>query len=221
MEIISHLMQKNTYNGQIFKSERERLKLTQDNICEIVEVSKKTVLNWEKGSTSPNASQLNCLWHHGFDVTLIVTGERVENNLSDEEKYLLSSFSNASETLKKAAIAVLESEPITVTDRITVEEDERFCEDANRLKITGVTQIYSNSEGREVNRVMVPPAEYDAHKADTNNVLSTYNQLSEASQKRLAEDIQNAFIREQQEAALNQILEGNQVQDPTTKKPRL
>lgn len=214
-------MQKNTYKCGTFKNERQRLGLTQDDICDLADVSKSTVGNWERGTTSPNAEQLNCFWHHGFDVMLIITGEKVENNLSDEEKYLLSAFSNASETLKKAAIAVLESEPITVTDRITVEEDERFSEDLDRFKITGVTQIYSNSEGREVNRVMVPPADYDAYKADTNNVLSTYNQLSEASQKRLAEDIQNAFIREQQEAALNQILEGNQVQDPATKKPRL
>ncbi len=207
--------------GVLIKSERKRLNLTLDQLGSIAETSKRTAINWEKDLTYPDAKQLRKMNSSGFNTNLIVTGEKVTEKLLNDESALVHAYRNASPIIKEAAINVLMTEPITVTDRITVEEDERFCEDLDRYKITGVTQVYSNSEGREVNRVMVPAADYDAHKADTNNVLSTYNQLSEASQKRLAEDIQNAFIREQQEAALNQILEGNQVEDPVAKKPRL
>jgi transcriptional regulator with XRE-family HTH domain len=58
------------------KEERERLGLTQPVFAELAEVSKRTVIDWEKGKTSPNAVQLSALAAAGADVQYILTGVR-------------------------------------------------------------------------------------------------------------------------------------------------
>ncbi|WP_228350837.1 MULTISPECIES: helix-turn-helix domain-containing protein [Limnobaculum] len=58
------------------KNERERLRLTQPEFAEASGVSKRTVIEWEKGNTSPNAVQLSSLSGVGVDVQYVLTGEK-------------------------------------------------------------------------------------------------------------------------------------------------
>ena len=59
-----------------FKSERDRLALTQPRVAELAGVGKTTVINWEKGLSSPTAVQLSALAEVGFDVLYVITGQR-------------------------------------------------------------------------------------------------------------------------------------------------
>lgn len=59
-----------------FKSERERLALTQPDVAELVGVGKTTVINWEKGQSSPTAVQLATLAAAGVDVLYVLTNQR-------------------------------------------------------------------------------------------------------------------------------------------------
>jgi len=56
------------------REEREKNKLTQQAAADIAGVSKRTVIDWEKGVSSPTAVQLSALSEQGFDVGYIVTG---------------------------------------------------------------------------------------------------------------------------------------------------
>lgn len=58
------------------KEERERLKLSQTALGELVGAAKRTVIDWEKGVSSPTAVQLSTLSEHGADAAYIITGER-------------------------------------------------------------------------------------------------------------------------------------------------
>lgn len=64
-------------NTEIFdriKSEREAMNLTQTAFGAIAGVKKRTVIDWEKGSSSPTAVQLFALYCAGADANYILTG---------------------------------------------------------------------------------------------------------------------------------------------------
>jgi transcriptional regulator with XRE-family HTH domain len=95
-----------------FKAERERLGFTQPAVAALAEVGKTTVINWEKGSSSPNASQLELLAKFGMDVLFVVTGQHAGGvapapTLSSDEKRLLDSYREAPPAVRKAALAAL------------------------------------------------------------------------------------------------------------------
>ena len=58
------------------KAERERLGLSQPQLGELVKAGKTTVINWEKGSSAPDAVQLSAIAAAGADVLYILTGTR-------------------------------------------------------------------------------------------------------------------------------------------------
>jgi len=70
--------------GERLKQERERLGLTQQGCADITKTSKRSVINWENGETSPTAVQLSSLSEYGFDVLFILTGKH--NYQIDEPK---------------------------------------------------------------------------------------------------------------------------------------
>lgn len=89
-----------------FKSERERLALTQPGVAELVGVGKTTVINWEKGASSPTAVQLAALAEVGVDVLFVLTGQRSQPvpeaaTLSPRQRALLDNFDNTSEEGRK------------------------------------------------------------------------------------------------------------------------
>lgn len=58
------------------RSERERLKVTQSEIADITGATRRTIVAWEKGDSSPTAVQLSSLSTIGFDTQYIITGQR-------------------------------------------------------------------------------------------------------------------------------------------------
>ncbi|WP_405119473.1 helix-turn-helix domain-containing protein [Pseudomonas leptonychotis] len=62
------------------KEERERLGFTQPDFAAAAGAAKRTLIEWEKGSTSPNAVQIAALSSVGVDVLYVLTGRRAESN---------------------------------------------------------------------------------------------------------------------------------------------
>lgn len=60
--------------GKRLKSERERLELNQAQFGDIVNVSKRTVSDWERGLTFPNIHQAMLLAQRGLDLSKIFDG---------------------------------------------------------------------------------------------------------------------------------------------------
>ena len=58
------------------KAERERLALSQPRMAELLGVGKTTVINWEKGTSAPDAVQLAAFAEAGADVLYVLTGQR-------------------------------------------------------------------------------------------------------------------------------------------------
>ena len=63
--------------GERLKSERERLGMTQPDFAEAAGAKKRTLIDWEKGVSSPTAVQLAALVGIGVDVFYILTGQRM------------------------------------------------------------------------------------------------------------------------------------------------
>lgn len=95
-----------------FKSERERLDLTQPEVAVLAQVGKTTVINWEKSASSPTAVQLEALARVGFDSLYVITGQRTGGvkpapTLTADEEELLALFRAAPLAVKAAAIGAL------------------------------------------------------------------------------------------------------------------
>lgn len=69
--------------SQRLKEERGRLGLTQPDFAELAGVKKRTLIDWEKGVSSPTAVQLSALYAAGADVQYILTGIRT-NALAEQ-----------------------------------------------------------------------------------------------------------------------------------------
>lgn len=66
--------------GERLKEERLRIGLTQPVFAGYCGAKKRTLIEWEKGSTSPNAVQLSALVAIGVDVLYVLTGDRAGKN---------------------------------------------------------------------------------------------------------------------------------------------
>ena len=83
--------------GSRLREERERLGLSQPALGEIAGAAKRTVIDWEKGKSSPNGTQLAALTAAGLDVLYILTGQRAGNApappaLTPEQRALLANY---------------------------------------------------------------------------------------------------------------------------------
>ena len=95
-----------------FKAERERLGFTQPEVATLTTVGKTTVINWEKGSSSPTAAQLEKLAKFGMDVLFVVTGSHAGGvppapSLTPEESTMLDYFRQAPAVVRRAALGAL------------------------------------------------------------------------------------------------------------------
>jgi transcriptional regulator with XRE-family HTH domain len=61
--------------GERLKSERERLGMTQPDFAEAAGAKKRTLIDWEKGVSSPTAVQLAALAGIGVDALYVLTGQ--------------------------------------------------------------------------------------------------------------------------------------------------
>ncbi len=92
------------------------MRLTQPDVAAVADVGKTTVINWEKGLSSPTAVQLEVLASKGMDVLYVITGHYIGDVepppvLTDDELELLTLYKAASLAVKAAAIGALSSKP--------------------------------------------------------------------------------------------------------------
>lgn len=99
----------NTTIHDRLRIERERLGLSQAAVYQRLVVSKGTYIKYESGETSPTARHLAVLDQMGFDIYFVVVGERSANELGAEYSNLISAYSQCSDELRGAALAVLMS----------------------------------------------------------------------------------------------------------------
>lgn len=62
--------------GVRLKEERERLGMAQPAFAEVAGAAKRTLIEWEKGTTSPSAVQLSALHEIGVDLQYVLLGIR-------------------------------------------------------------------------------------------------------------------------------------------------
>lgn len=99
--------------GCRIKEERERLGLSQPQLAALAKASKRTVIEWEKTATSPNAVQLSALAEHGLDAHYVVTGTRsnkpTDNYLSESEVALVNYYRRTDPTHREMVSEVCEA----------------------------------------------------------------------------------------------------------------
>ena len=90
--------------GKRLKEERERLGLTQDEFAEIAGAGRRTLIDWEKGVSSPKAEQLEVLSDHGVDVYYVLTNVRIglATTLTARESALVENYRASDDEAKKA-----------------------------------------------------------------------------------------------------------------------
>jgi transcriptional regulator with XRE-family HTH domain len=62
--------------GNRLREERDRVGMTQPVFAEAAGAKKRTLIDWEKGVSSPTATQLEALAAIGVDVLYVLTGRR-------------------------------------------------------------------------------------------------------------------------------------------------
>lgn len=65
------------------KEERIRLGQTQESFAEVAGAKRRTLIDWEKGVSSPTAVQLSALSTIGVDVQYVVTGRRHQGGIGE------------------------------------------------------------------------------------------------------------------------------------------
>jgi transcriptional regulator with XRE-family HTH domain len=79
--------------GRRLVEERERLVISQGDLCKLTNVKRRTQFNYEQGSSSPDANYLISLIEHGFDVPYLLTGVRSARQGALDVKLLREVFS--------------------------------------------------------------------------------------------------------------------------------
>ncbi|MEI2454589.1 helix-turn-helix domain-containing protein [Lysobacter firmicutimachus] len=93
--------------GARIAEERQRQSASQKETAALGHVSLRTQAAYEMGESMPNLAYMKQLAAAGFDVTYIITGERVASTIADDEAELLARYRGSSLELRKAALAVL------------------------------------------------------------------------------------------------------------------
>lgn len=98
------------------KFERERLGYTQEEFAQIGGTTRVTQGKYEQGS-EPKAGYFSAIYNVGADIFYILTGQRLEGEvLSNEEKFLLDKFRQASKEKQTAVLGVLLFDGDSVAD---------------------------------------------------------------------------------------------------------
>ena len=91
------------------REERERLGLTQPALADVASAAKRTVIDWEKGVSSPTAVQLAAIADAGADVLYVITGQRSQGAaevdlLPSDERVLIDSYRRCNAEAKRNLI---------------------------------------------------------------------------------------------------------------------
>lgn len=91
--------------GLRLRAERERLRVSQEELGNRAGRNKQTQLRYENGLNSPTAEYLHELAKQGVDIGYVLTGFPTE--LRDDEAQILALYRAASPELQRAALSVL------------------------------------------------------------------------------------------------------------------
>ncbi|MDD7545201.1 helix-turn-helix domain-containing protein [Actinobacillus porcinus] len=83
------------------KNERERLKLTQEQLGAVGGVTKLSQFNYENGKRTPDANYLSEVAKVGVDILYVILGEQANTTINEEELLLLQKFRNADPAVRQ------------------------------------------------------------------------------------------------------------------------
>ena len=87
--------------GERLKNERDRLKLTQEQLGAIGGVKRLAQANYENGKRQPDASYLSEIAKVGVDILYVILGEQANTAINEEELLLLQKFRNADPAVRQ------------------------------------------------------------------------------------------------------------------------
>ncbi|WP_048764825.1 helix-turn-helix domain-containing protein [Acinetobacter sp. 243_ASPC] len=88
------------------KNERKKLKLTQQKLALLLDVSDMTIKRWETGVTAIPSDKLILMKNLGFDISYVLFGE-IEQTYSHEEELLIIKYRQAATEVKDKILATL------------------------------------------------------------------------------------------------------------------
>ncbi|MDQ8022209.1 MAG: helix-turn-helix transcriptional regulator [Moraxellaceae bacterium] len=89
--------------GDRLREERKKLGLNQDEAGTSPQVQRR----YESGTSTPGADYLAAFAQQGADILYIVTGQRAVGAIADDEAAVLKAYRDASEPVRRAALAAL------------------------------------------------------------------------------------------------------------------
>jgi transcriptional regulator with XRE-family HTH domain len=92
--------------GSRLVEQRDRLGLTQGDICELTGINRKTQFAYEKDQRYPDAGYLTTLLKHGFDVSYLLTGERPPRYGAIHEELLCAVLTAVDATVTSAGHSI-------------------------------------------------------------------------------------------------------------------
>ncbi|MFI8609496.1 helix-turn-helix domain-containing protein [Pseudomonas sp. NPDC077649] len=153
--------------GERLKEERKRLGLTQPLLAEVAGAAKRTVIDWEKGVSSPTAAQLEVLAGVGMDVLYVVTGQRAST---------VTGQSHRSTT----TVVTEMGNPVTGPGAVPLIDAERLA------RIVDLLEAYASQAGRRW-----PAKRLVAVAAEVYNVLADEPALDEPKVERILKLVVN------------------------------
>ncbi|OAQ15008.1 XRE family transcriptional regulator [Bibersteinia trehalosi Y31] len=87
--------------GDRLKNEREKLKLTQEQLGAIGGVKRLAQANYENGKRQPDTTYLAEIAKVGVDILYVILGTKANTTINEEELLLLQKFRNAEPAVRK------------------------------------------------------------------------------------------------------------------------
>lgn len=161
--------------GQRLKEERKRVGFTQPQLGEVVSLTKRTVIDWEKDKSSPTAIQLAAMAKNGFDVSYLITGIRTQPvELPSDEALLLDSYRALDAEQKKMTLRFL------LGGLEHLKNDENDDDDANSGNADSNNKNSNNTNSNNENSNNVDSNNTGSNNTNSNNsnVLNSFNTQS-------------------------------------------
>ena len=98
--------------GSRLRDERKRLWiLTQDELAEILNVKKNSIVRYEKHNAPLDTDQLDLLEDHGFNIPFILwgRGEIQSSDLTDDESKLVQLYRQTKEDMRPGLMSLVDT----------------------------------------------------------------------------------------------------------------
>lgn len=135
--------------ARFLQEERKRLGFNQSEVSENTGVSMTSQSYYETGKRFPDSQYLLKLAEMGFDINFVLTGQRDSNHLTNEEKFLLDKFRQASKEKQTAVLGALlfdgDSVAVSVAAQSAKAKDNHIGDISNST-IGDITQGSNNEQ---------------------------------------------------------------------------